>query len=48
MEYDQRVIIKFLLNEGTDTRDTTDRLQTDWRQTGDRLETDWRQTVGIV
>jgi hypothetical protein len=27
MEYDQRVIIKFLLNEGADARNVTDRLQ---------------------
>jgi hypothetical protein len=27
MEYDQRVIIKFLLNEGADARDIEDRLQ---------------------
>jgi hypothetical protein len=27
MDYDQRVIIKFLLNEKIDTRDITDRLQ---------------------
>jgi hypothetical protein len=27
MEYDQRVIIKFLLNERADARDITDRLQ---------------------
>jgi hypothetical protein len=27
MEYDQRVIIKFLLNEGADARDIADRLQ---------------------
>jgi hypothetical protein len=27
MEYDQRVIIKFLLNEGADVRDIADRLQ---------------------
>jgi hypothetical protein len=28
MEYDQRMIIKFLLNEGADARDIVDRLQT--------------------
>jgi hypothetical protein len=29
MEYDQRMIIKFLLNEGADARDIADRLETD-------------------
>jgi hypothetical protein len=28
IEYDQRVIIKFLLNEGADARDIADKLQT--------------------
>jgi hypothetical protein len=28
MEYDQRVIIKFLLNEGADAHGIADRLQT--------------------
>jgi uncharacterized membrane protein YpjA len=27
MEYDQRMILKFLLNEGADARDITDRVQ---------------------
>jgi hypothetical protein len=31
MEYDQRVIIKFLCNEEADARDSADRLQTDFR-----------------
>jgi hypothetical protein len=31
MEYDQRVIIKFLLNEGVDTGDIADGLQTGYR-----------------
>jgi hypothetical protein len=38
MEYDQRMIIKFLLNEGADARDIADRLQTDCRQIMDRLQ----------
>jgi hypothetical protein len=33
MEYGQRLIIKFLLSEGADARDITDRLEADWRQT---------------
>jgi hypothetical protein len=40
MEYDQRVIIKFLWNEGTDACDIANRLQTDCRQIADRLQTD--------
>jgi hypothetical protein len=38
MEYGQRVIIKFLLKEGTDARDIADRFQTDFRQIADRLQ----------
>jgi hypothetical protein len=30
MEYDQRVIIRFLWNEGSDARDIAERLQTDF------------------
>jgi hypothetical protein len=45
MEYDQRMIIKFLLNERADVRDIADRPQTDRRQTADRPQTDRRQTA---
>jgi hypothetical protein len=31
MEYDQRVIVKFLWNEEADARDIANRLQTDFR-----------------
>jgi hypothetical protein len=40
MEYDQRMIIKFLWNEEANARDIADRLQTDCRQIADRLQTD--------
>jgi hypothetical protein len=35
MEYDQRMIIKFLWNEKADGRDIANRLQTDCRQIAD-------------
>jgi hypothetical protein len=37
MEYDERMIIKFLWNEGADARDIADRLQTNFRQTSDTI-----------
>jgi hypothetical protein len=43
MEYDQRVIIKFLWNKRADASDLADKLQTDCRQTANRLQTDCRQ-----
>jgi hypothetical protein len=38
-EYDQRVIIKFLWNEGTDARDIAARLQAQFAKHADRLRT---------
>jgi hypothetical protein len=43
IEYDQRVIIKFLWNKRADAHDIADRLETDCRQIADRLQTDCRQ-----
>jgi hypothetical protein len=37
MEYDQRVIIKFLSNEGTDARDIAARLQAQFAEYGYQL-----------
>jgi hypothetical protein len=45
LEYDQKVIIKFLPNERADARDIADRLQTDCRQIADKLQTNCRQIV---
>jgi hypothetical protein len=39
MEYDQRVIIKFLLNERIDARDIADRLQAQFGEYSDKLRT---------
>jgi hypothetical protein len=43
MEYDQRVIIKFLWNEGADACNIADRMQTECRQNADRMQTECRQ-----
>jgi hypothetical protein len=39
MEYDQRVIIRFLLNEGVDIRDIVDRLQAQFGKHAYKLQT---------
>jgi hypothetical protein len=39
MEYDQRMIVKFLLNEGADARDIADRLQAQFGEHGYKLWT---------
>jgi hypothetical protein len=45
MEYDQKVIIKFLLNERADARDIADRRQADCRQTAGRLQAQFGEHV---
>jgi hypothetical protein len=49
MEYDQRMIIKILLNEGADTRDITDRLQAQFGEYAYKLRTIqfWITEVGL-